>query len=194
MGGREAVNRRKVRMKFDVTKIAGYAEMSAEEKVNALEGYEFDDSELKKTLDENKNLKTLISNANSEAAEWKKKYRETLSEADRVKAEQEEHINSILAENKELKAAEMVGRYARQYVARGFSEESALATAKAFADGDFDTVFKNEQAYEVALRKQLTSDKVSEQTNLSGGMPPKPEDKEAAEIQEILKAAGVMKG
>ena len=79
-------------MKFDVSKIEGYAEMSAEDKVKALEEYEIEVP--KDNTAEVNNLKEALSKANSqtskacsEAAEWKRQYREKQTEQERAEAE-----------------------------------------------------------------------------------------------------------
>lgn len=179
-------------MKIDVTKIAGYETMTADERIKALEEFEFDDNsaEIKKLTDENKNFKTLISNANSEAAEWKKKYRDTLSESERLKAEQEEQYQTLLNENKELKTKSKVEEYAKQYIARGYDVELANETAKALVDGDMDKVFANENTFTEALKKDILANGVGKQ-KLSDGQPPKPDDAETALVKSIVEAAGV---
>ena len=55
--------------KIDITKIEGYDKMTPEEKLAALEAFEYEDnfSELEK-------YKNAASKANSEAAEWRKKH------------------------------------------------------------------------------------------------------------------------
>ena len=61
-------------MKIDTSKITGYAEMSAEEKLAALEAFEIEAP--KSGTDETEKLKAALSKANSEAAEWKRQFRE----------------------------------------------------------------------------------------------------------------------
>ncbi len=90
-----------------------------------------------------------------------------------------------------LKTASKLASYAKQYIARGYTEDLATATAKAWVEGDFETVNANERSFEETLRKQITANKVGEQMELSGGQPPKPEDQESATIREIMRAAGV---
>lgn len=64
--------------KIDTSKITGYAEMSAEDKLKALEAFEYEDNaaELEKQ-------KAAVSKANSEAAEWKRKHNALLGETRR---------------------------------------------------------------------------------------------------------------
>lgn len=56
-------------VKIDVSKIEGYAEMTAEQKLAVLESYEYNDYS-----GEVERYKNAASKANSEAAEWKKKH------------------------------------------------------------------------------------------------------------------------
>ena len=58
--------------KIDVSKIEGYAEMTPEEKVAALEAHEYDD--LSAEVEKYKNA---ASKANSEAADWRRGAEET---------------------------------------------------------------------------------------------------------------------
>ena len=69
--------------KIDVSSIDGYENMTAEEKIKTLEAFEYNDNstELEK-------YKSAASKANSEAASWKKKHNELLSEDERKKQEQ----------------------------------------------------------------------------------------------------------
>ena len=62
-------------MKVDVSKIAGFDEMSAEDKVKAVLEYEFDEPKAPDTSAEINRLKAALSKANSESAEWKRALR-----------------------------------------------------------------------------------------------------------------------
>ena len=66
--------------KIDVTKIEGYENMTAEEKLAVLEGFEYDDN-----TSELERYKNAVSKANSEAAELKRKYNERLSAEEKEK-------------------------------------------------------------------------------------------------------------
>lgn len=77
-------------MKIDTSRIEGYADMSTEDKLKALEGFEYEDNAAE--LSRQKNA---ISKANSDAAQWKKKYNEMLSEDERKKQEQADSIAAM---------------------------------------------------------------------------------------------------
>ena len=89
--------------KIDTSKITGYAEMSAEDKLKALEAFEYEDNaaELEKQ-------KAAVSKANSEAAEWKRKHNALLGEDEKKKQEQEEKFTNMEKELSELREAKRV--------------------------------------------------------------------------------------
>ena len=70
--------------KIDTSKINGYAEMTAEQKLAALEAFEYEDG-----LSEVERLRNAISKANSDAAEWKRKHNALLSDDEKRKAEEQ---------------------------------------------------------------------------------------------------------
>ena len=98
-------------MKVDVSKIEGYAEMSAEEKLKALEEYEF---EAPDNSNEVKNLKESLSRANSQAAEWKRQFREKQTETERAEAERAE---------REKETAEKLAAYERKFLVSDYTAQ-----------------------------------------------------------------------
>ena len=76
--------------KIDITKIEGYAGMTPEQKIAALEAFEFEDnsSELER-------YKNALTKANSEAAEWKRKHNDKLSEEEQQKQASEEELTAL---------------------------------------------------------------------------------------------------
>lgn len=128
--------------KIDTSKIAGYESMSAEEKLAALEGYEFSDVVSKSVLDK----------ATSEAAEWKRKYNSTLSEAEQARIAAEEAAKATSDRLAELERKDKISTAKDRYIKSGFTPELALATAEAFVDGNMDAVLENvsKHATEVA--------------------------------------------
>lgn len=121
--------------KIDTTKIEGYENMSAEEKLAALEGYEFDTSGLvsKATLDK----------ATGEAAEWKRKYNSTLSEAEQARLAAEEARKATETRLAEYERKDKISTTKDKYMASGMGIELAQSTAEAFVDGNMDLVLQN---------------------------------------------------
>lgn len=139
--------------KIDTTLIEGYAEMTAEEKLAALEAYEYEDHS-----SDVARYKNAMSKANSEAAEWKRKHRELLSAEDAKKQEDEETLNALKTEVEQLRKEKTISQYTAKYIAQGYDEKLALDTAKALADGDIDSVFNNSQKFIEDYSKKIKAE------------------------------------
>jgi hypothetical protein len=139
--------------KIDTSKITGYAEMSAEDKLKALEAFEYEDNaaELEKQ-------KAAVSKANSEAAEWKRKHNALLSEDEKKKQEQEEKFANMEKELSELREAKSASEYKAQLIGLGYAEDLASKTAKAMVAGDTMTVIANQQKFLDEYTKQVKAD------------------------------------
>ena len=66
--------------KIDTSKIEGYANMTAEQKLAALEAYDHPDPDLTGFVEKSK-----LDKATAEAAEWKRKHNALLSDEDKRK-------------------------------------------------------------------------------------------------------------
>ena len=128
--------------KIDTSKIEGYAEMTPEQKLAALEGYEYEDHS-----EELERQKAAVTKANGEAAEWKRKHTALLSEEEKKKQEDADKLASMEKELAELRKGKVVSDYKAKFVAQGYSEELADETAKALAEGDMTKVFANQQKF-----------------------------------------------
>ena len=170
--------------KIDVTKIEGYDSMPVEEKLKALEQYEFD---LPSTTTNEDKLKQALSKANSEAAEWKRQYKEKLTEAERAEQDRAEKEKAMLDELETLRRDQTVSKLEAQYLAAGYSPELATASAKAQADGDTATVLANQLAFIEATRKDLEAKALGQQPGLSVGKPPETPPSGEDKIVDIAK-------
>lgn len=156
-------------MKIDTTKIAGFDEMTAEDKLNALLGYEFE--EPKEPEDVTK-LKNALSKANSDAAEWKRQFREKQTEAERAEAERKEHEAAVEEELRTLRRDKTIGGYVAQCLALGYEKDLALRAAEAMADGDAATILACQQDFLEAKQKELEAAALNKQPSLTSGAPP----------------------
>lgn len=140
-------------MKIDTGSIEGYAEMTAEQKLAALEAFEYEDnsSELER-------LKNAVSKANSEAADWKKKHNALLSEEDQKKQKADETLAEMQKELETLRKDKTVSDYTAKYIALGYDKELAADTAKAMAEGDMAKVFANGEKHKEAMEKKIKED------------------------------------
>jgi hypothetical protein len=141
--------------KIDVSKIEGYADMSAEEKLKALEDFEYDDGS-----SEIERYKNSVSKANSEAAEWKKKHNALLSEDEKAKQEQADFIAQLKKQNEELLRERDVAKYKTELLATGYSDELATETANALFNGDISKVLKNQATFVAEQKKAVIAEAV----------------------------------
>ena len=124
--------------------IAGYENMTAEEKLAALEA--LDQPEAKPDPEAAK-LKTQLSKANSEAADLKRQLQAKMTEEEKKRALEEENSRKLQERIKELERKDVVNTYTASYLALGYDEALAKATAEAMADGDMTKVFANQKAF-----------------------------------------------
>jgi hypothetical protein len=158
-------------MKIDTTAISGYAEMSAEEKLAALEAYEFEAPKADES-EEVKKLKTALSNANSQAADWKRQFREKQTEAERAEAERKEREEAVENELRTLRRDKTVSGYQAQCLALGYTQELALRAAEAMADNDAAAIMACQQEFLDAKQKELEAAALNKQPTLTTGSPP----------------------
>ena len=170
-------------MKIDTTQISGYAEMTAEEKLKALEELEIEAP--KDNSEEVAKLKTALSNANSQAAEWKRQFREKQTEAERAEAERKEREAAVEDELRSLRRDKTVSGYVAQYIALGYSKELALKAAEAKADGDAATDFECQREFMEAMRKEMEEAALNKQPTLTSGAPPTAKQAEQENINKM---------
>lgn len=139
--------------KIDTSKIEGYEQMTPEQKLAALEGFEYEDNAA-----EVERLKSANSKANSEAAEWKRKHNALLSEDEKKKQEEAEEKAKLEKRLAELEKEKTVSEYKAKFIAQGYSEELAADTAKAMADGDHAKVFANQEKFLAEYAKTVKAD------------------------------------
>jgi hypothetical protein len=139
--------------KIDVTKIEGYENMTPEEKLAALEAFEYEDN-----ASELERYKNAASKANSEASEWKKKHNALLTAEDKEKQEKDEELNNLRTEIAELKKKDAVSTYKAKFLGLGYEETLAEDTANALAEGDMDKVFANQKKHNESREKTIKAD------------------------------------
>lgn len=141
-------------MKIDTTKIEGYADMTAEEKLAALEAYEVETAGLVK--------KELLDKAASEAASYKKQLREKLSADEQAQAERDEQFKTMQTELETLRTEKAIDLATKKWMSLGYDEALATETAKAMVSGNTEKVFANHAKFiaekEKNLRAQLLKD------------------------------------
>ena len=178
-------------MKIDTAKIEGFEEMSAEDKVKALTEFEFETPAPKENNDEVTKLKTALSKANSDAAEWKRQFREKQTEAERAEAERKEHEAAVEEELRTLRRDKTVAGYVNSCLALGYEKELAQRAAEAMADNDAATIMACQQEFLDAKRKEMEATALNKQPGLSVGAPPTAKVAEAEAYNKMRKAWGL---
>ena len=110
------------------------------------------EEQLQALMVENAKMKRAMERANSEAADYKKKYNATLSEQERAsqeKAEEQARRDERLAE---LERENSIHKFTESFFDLGYDKESAIAAATAQVDNDVETLFK--------LQKKILDEKV----------------------------------
>lgn len=175
--------------KFDASKISGFDGMTAEEKVAALLGQEFD-VEQQTDPDLNK-LKAALSKSNSEAAEYKRLLREKQTEAERAEAERAEKDREREELLKSLLEEKRVSTYKSQLMAAGVDPDTADLMAKSLPEGVSDEYFQATKSFLDAQRKNAEIAALGKQPGLSVGTPPKGMTKEDEIVAIAMKSAGL---
>ena len=139
--------------KIDVSKIEGYASMSAEDKVKALEALEYEDNTV-----ELERLKKANDKLSSESAEWKRKHNALLSEEEKKKQEDADKLAQMEKELSDLRKDKTVSEFKAKLIAQGYDEALASDTAQAMADGDTAKVFANQGKFLEDYAKKVKAD------------------------------------
>ena len=158
-------------MKIDTTTITGFDEMSAEDKLAALQNYEFEVPTPKES-DEVTKLKTALSKANSEAADWKRQFREKQTEQERADAERKEREEATAEELRTLRREKTVSGYVANCLALGYDNELALRAAEAMADNDAKVIMECQQEFLANKTKEIEASALNKQPSLTLGATP----------------------
>ena len=143
--------------KIDISKIDGYENMTAEEKLAALEGLELPEPDFTGYV-----RKDVADKYASEAANYKKQLRERMSEEEAAKVKDAEERATLMARLEELEREKFVSEYTTQFMGIGYDEALAKNTAMALQKGDMSVMFKNHAKFvadrEKALRAEILKD------------------------------------
>lgn len=176
-------------MKVDTSKIEGYAEMNLEQKLAALEAYEYESNSPNAT--ELEKLKAALSKANSEAANYKKQLREKQTNEEANAAKEAEEREALVEELEKLRKNEKISKFTAKYLEIGYDSETAKKTAKALSEGDFDTVFACHKTLTENLKKAAVIEAMDKQSGISNGSPLNEKDSKTVELNKIRQSMGL---
>lgn len=143
--------------------IENYENMTPEEKLAALEAYdpEKDGFVSKGTFDKKA----------SEASELAKQLRAKQTDEEAKAAKEAEERAALVARLEELENEKAVNGYITSYLAMGYDEKLARASAEAIVKGDMATVFANQKAHNESREKALRAELLKETPPPAGGKP-----------------------
>ena len=165
-------------MKIDTTTIEGYESMTAEEKLAALESFEYDDH-----AEENARLKAANTKASKDAAEWKRKHNALLDDDQKKQQEAAEKQQQMEEELETLRREKKESVYKSKFLSDGYDEELAQSSAEALASGDVDTFFKNQKKFIELHDKEYKKKLMNQDLKPDGGNGKKYQSKD--EIMKI---------
>jgi hypothetical protein len=148
---------------IDTSKIEGYADMTAEEKIAALENYSIADPDYSGYV-----KKDVFDKTASELAQTKKDLKARMSEEEVKQAEHDALLAEYKTKAEALQREKDVAENKAKFVSIGYSEDLAEETAKAMLDGDFATVFKNHSAVIENVKKIAKGEAMASTTPPAG--------------------------
>lgn len=145
---------------IDTNTIEGYAEMSVEEKLTALENYKFNDvsEELETAKLENKKLKDATNKATHDRSMIDKELKALKEQVSQGEGAKDTALAELQAKYDALARINTVSEYKANLVSQGYDMELATETAEAMADGDMKKVFENNQKFIEAHDKAMKAD------------------------------------
>ena len=171
------------------TRIEGYADMTAEEKLKALE-----ELEIEAPKDNNETVEKLqaaLNAASADASRWKKELREKQTEAERAEAERAEREKAVEDELRTLRRDKTVSGYVANCLALGYDKELAQRAAEAMADNDAAGILSCQQEFLEKTKKELEATALNRQPTLTPGSPPTAKQAELDAVNERRKWVGL---
>lgn len=173
--GREALKTRKelnMAQNDEVTKVdvtgGGSAEAKPEPKKTVAEL----EAEIARLTALTENQKNSISRANTDAADWKRKYTATLDEAKQKELKLEEERQKEREELEALRKDKRISTYKSKLMEAGIDHATADLMANSLPDGVNEEYFNTLKAFNESQRQAIETATLNKQPGLSVGMPP----------------------
>lgn len=139
--------------KVDVSKIKGYADMTAEQKIAALEAYEVEEPDYSGYV-----KKEVFDKTASELASKKKELNDKLTADEQKEQADKEAHDKLQADYDKLLHESTVSKFKAKFLGMGYEEKLAEDTAIAMADGDSEKVFANQKKHIDSVEKKIRAD------------------------------------
>lgn len=139
--------------KIDVSKIEGYADMTPEQKIAALEAFETADPDYTGWV-----KKDVFDKTASELAAKKKELNAKLSEDEQAKQKEQEERDKLQNAYNELLRENQISKFKAELLGMGYEDKLAADTAQAMADGDTAKVFANQKKQMEIVQKNARAE------------------------------------
>lgn len=139
--------------KIDVTQIEGYAEMSAEDKLKALEGFDIPDPDYSGYV-----KKDVFDKTASELAGVKKQLKDKMTDDEAAKQKEQEEREELQSKYDKLLRESEISKHKAKLLGLGYDEKLADETAEAMADGDMEKVLANQKKHLDSVEKRVRAD------------------------------------
>ena len=134
------------------------------------------EAEIAKLQDALAKQKLATDNASKDASEWKKKYRDTQSDQERLASEQAEKQALMEEQLRVYQTKERISTYQAQLIASGYDIETAKTMAEALPEGIGTDFFASQKAFLDKQKQEITAQALKEQPSLSQGKPINPSE------------------
>ena len=151
-------------MKINTDKIQGYADMTPEEKIKALETFEVAEPDYSGYV-----KKEVFDKTASELTDYKKQLREKMS-ADEIKAKEDaERQEKLQSDYDALVRKVALSENKAKLLALGYEDKLASDTAEAMLEGNLDKVFANQKKHLESVEKKIREDVLHNTPKPEGG-------------------------
>ena len=151
-------------MKINTDKIQGYADMTPEEKIKALEAFEMAEPDYAGYV-----KKEVFDKTASELTEYKKQLREKMS-ADEIKAKEDaEKQEKLQSDYDALVRKVTLSENKAKLLGLGYEDKLATETAEAMLEGNLDKVFANQKKHLESWEKKIREDVLHNTPTPEGG-------------------------
>lgn len=150
--------------KIDTSKITGYADMTAEQKLAALEALELDEPSYEGYV-----RKDVYDKTASELSKMKKDYNAKLT-ADELKAKEDAEKQEKLQNDYDALLKKVtISENKAKFLSLGYDEVLAEDTAIALAENNFEKVFANQSKHQQAVEKKIREEVLNDTPKPTGG-------------------------
>lgn len=150
--------------KIDTSKITGYADMTVEQKLAALEALELDEPSYEGYV-----RKDVYDKTASELSKMKKDYNAKLT-ADELKAKEDAEKQEKLQNDYDALLKKVtISENKAKFLSLGYDEALAEDTAIALAENNLEKVFANQSKHQQAVEKKIREEVLNDTPKPTGG-------------------------